>query len=345
MLDDDESRLAGLLRSPAPEEERIEALVRALDARDPELRALAVRGLARTLAETDRPPESIRAAQALRDRGVPYADRLALARVLVRLPGKAPALVAELRQAAEGDDDELRDLCRTAVDRWAGAHGGTAVDWEAWRRRAEAHDARGLFPAVWLHAGGAPAPAAAVLRAAWLGGCSGSLYAEGVSEEAILASLIERDAVDEEVAHDCLRRLQTGHLSPLALVVLRAAQPWPGLADALWTVLERHPHANPVLLREVLANAHGGDRVAGAALARRIRSLTNPGAVVPYLRFLAGNPGWEETAGVLREASRHPPCRTGIARAEWVTAWATLGKRPADPDDGAIPPGPGFADD
>jgi len=347
MTDEIADSLEARLRSPAPEEERIEDLVRALDHPDPVLRTLGVQGLARTLAAVARPAEAARAAEALADRDVPWSDRLALARTLSRLPGKSPALVAALRRIAESpDDDELRAACREACDRYAGAHGGTAIDWPAWLRRVEReHDVRGLLPAVWLHFDEAPEEAAAVLRAAYLGACGGSLYSEGFSQDTILSFLQVRGRVDETVARDCARRLLSDAPSALLLAVLRSVPPWSGLAETLWCVLETRPVQNPVLLREALVDACGSDRAAAAALIQRLRARGQPSGAVPYLRFLADNPGWGETPDLLREASRLGACRAGEARAEWERAWGNLGKRPPDPDDGAVDPGPGFADE
>ncbi len=335
---------AAILRAlscrPDPDGRRVRLYQSALKAPDAEIRAWGLRGLLLVSMDEERCEAVAEGARVLLDRPIDGRLRLEFARKVACIPDKPAWLVAELKKVADQADDELKKVCQEAYDRAA-----KDVDWEQWHRRVDVEkDCAGVFPAIFMRYDDNPEAARRIMRAALAPDCSGSLYQTSVSAGQILDFLAAKDAIDDDLSRYCANFLLTresNYGSPdFYLNLLKSNLKFAGLKDALWQILDKRADVNPVLLRELLVLAHDDEEV-WRGVRKLALSKTTPKALVPCLRFIAGNLAWAHMDELLVELASQEKLLDNDNRRTIEEAFRALGREVPK----AKKPGPGLADE
>ncbi|MCE9583390.1 MAG: hypothetical protein K8T20_12965 [Planctomycetes bacterium] len=295
-------------------------------------------------------PAFAAAAAALLDPDIDAGVRLELARKIVRIPSKSPELRAALKEAAQRGEGEMADLCRRAVDEAEAKSDKREVDWAQWLKQVDVErNAEGVFPDLFMHYDSNPEMARRVIRAALNPDVNlYQVYGYDVSALTLIQFLVSRNAVEDDISryciHFCLDKDSSYGSPDSYLVPLFSNLRFPTLKDDLWTIFDKRTEYGPVLMRELLIAAYGGLETLAAEFRRRIRAKETETALIPYLKFLAGNLAWEPAPALLDEIVKRFPTPEEKAFVELLDdAFQTLGRE--KPVKAPKPPGPGFADE
>lgn len=290
--------LAGIL---APDPALEPAFRRAMASAAPALRTWGAQGFLRLDILAVDPASTAAAAAVLGalPAGGGYDDRqlrIQLARKLA-VVRPLPAVFAAL--ADHDPESEVRELALQAVRAAAeAAPGDTPVDWaDALERIQARHDAAGLFPAVFERAAQDRAAAGPVLHATALAVLTSGLDNAPCGFHGLLPHLVLCGVLDEALVRAIAQRLRANPKAdedPSAdLAVLRAHPRLPEVLPAVEAVLVNLRKVSPGLLRDLLTEAHGGDRDAAVAwLHARLAAVADPSAAEDLLGLLEKAEEW-----------------------------------------------------
>ena len=366
------ARIMESLSTYSEPSEQLAGLYReAVAAPDPRLKRWGVRGLLMLPLTPGHAGSVAAGARILLDPALDRASRHAIARKIARIADLPPDIRAVLKNVAEqSDDEDLKTICRQAVDRPVEQQPPDAIDFDHWFYRAEVdHTFDGIFPEIYAVFDGFPEQCRRILKAALLDPAnSDSLYRNHVPDGQILRFLQSRDAIDDDICRYCAAWILSkddswGNPGPM-LAILRSRPSFPGLADTLWQLFLRErdvEKCNPVLLRLTLAAAYGSDTRAGEEFRQRLFRQRNSGTAAPYFRFLMKNLLWPPAVPLLREALQTPAILDDELRAGIADALEDVGVPGPGEDEGGGPatgagadpgkngrtgkPGPGVVDD
>jgi hypothetical protein len=238
---------------------------------------------------------------------------LSLRRALARKISRAPSLWPELRTALENvaahaDDETVRSACRDALARPQGLDTDPAQDLQRWHHQVEVEQSvEGIFPTIFASYEAAPALCASILKTVLLNPtCRGKLYYDDfrVDDTAIIKFLTSRDAFDDDLCRYCIDQALVSSNPNYFVAALRNRPSFPGLADALWQILEGAKYSSELdhsLLLELLVLASGGEVAAGDALRSRILALSQPPSAVAYMRLLDSVASWPPAKAIIAE--------------------------------------------
>ena len=326
----------------------------ALKSPDAEIRTWGVRGLVLLPLTEPNWPAVAAGVDILLDKKVDWDLREALAKKIGIIPTYTPATVAALKKVSEQGTDEIKKVCEKAYDRGSRqAPEGAQIDWDLWYRRVEVeHRSEGIFPDLYLAYDQNPAMARKILKAAMNPEVNlYNSYGHGVSATSILQFLVERNAMDDDLARFCVTWMMekdSSHGSPSAcLAALKSAPDYPDLGETLWKVLEKRSEVPPVLFRELLEIAYRGEAAAGAEFKKRLLSKTTAAAAAKYFKVLEPNMAWGPAEGIVEEAAKSPRLLDDASKKLLGECFQRLGRKLPEPSKAAPPPtaGPGFSDD
>lgn len=298
--------LAGIL---APDPALEPSFRRALASAAPALRSWGAQGFLRLDILAVDPATATAAATALGQlpAGGGYEAnqlRRRLARKLAVLR-PLPAVFATL--ADNDSDDEMRELATQAVRAAASASAGEKpFDWaDALERIQARHDAAGLFPEVFERAAQDRIAAGPVLHATALALLTTGLDHAPCDFHGLLPHLVLCDVLDEALVRAIAQRLRAepkGREDPSPdLAVLRAAPRLPEVLSALEAVLPHARRVSPGLIRDLVTEAHGGDRPAAVAwLHARLLAVSDPSTAEELLNLLEKGEEWIQPDAVLQ---------------------------------------------
>lgn len=324
----------------------------ALKAPDKQIKTWAAAGLLHLPLTEANVPALLPAARALTDRDIDSDVRLHLAQKIARIPAKSAEFLDALRTAAKhATYPELAKLCERAVEEAPTPDGGPKpIDWDDWLRRVDVEGrSEGIFPEIYDRYDENPEMARRILKAAMKPGVNlYNVYGYDVSALSILSFFVARNAVDDDLARFAVSwalEKDSGYGSPDAPLSALFSLPKPAtLKDPLWKIFEKRRDVNPILMRELLVRAHGGDTETAAAFRKRLAAKETANAVLPYVLFLLENLAWREAEGLLVAAlERFPFLEDPDLTRRLDEAFKLLGR--ARPSKAPQPPGPGFADE
>jgi hypothetical protein len=268
-----------------PDERLARLYVAALASARREIREWGARGLT-LLPLTEENVASIEAgAGALLD--IDPSTAVRLAEKIAKIPRLSADVRAALKRVADSpEDDDLRRICRGALDRSA-----SEIDWDQWLRRVGVeHNLEGVFPQIYSVYDSNPRAARQILRTALLDpGCRTHDVAPGP----ILQFLVARDGMDDDLCRFCL-----DHAGAF-LHYLKLRPEFPELKERIWEAMAKE--VNPVMLRELLVMIFGSDQAAGEAVRARFARLHSAPGARPWIRFLQANILWPPAESILRE--------------------------------------------
>ncbi len=321
----------------------------ALKAPDGEIRTWGARGLLLLPMTEENCAVVASTADILLDKKIDWDVREGLAKKISMIPTYTPTTVAALKSVAEQGKDEIKTLATQAYDRGSKqtAEAG-AIDWDLWYRRVEVEKkSEGIFPDIYIDYDQNPEMARKILKAALNPDVDlYNTYGYGVSAGSIVDFLVERNAVDDDVARYCLRWVldkDSSYGSPNAMLAAFKSNPrFAELKTGLWQIFEKR-EAEPVLMREVLEAVYGAD--AAAEFKKRLLAKTTPASALNYFKFLVRNVAWEPVEPILLEALKATKLHDAETKKLLKEAFEKVGKKMPE---AAAPPaqaGPGFADE